>query len=79
MASAVAGPQAHVAFMLQKDLLLPWRTVAENVMFGVEIQRRAGCRTPPPRANSFWKISISRNFPDIIRINCPAACGSAWR
>jgi NitT/TauT family transport system ATP-binding protein len=24
--------------MLQKDLLLPWRTVAENVTFGVEIQ-----------------------------------------
>jgi len=46
----VEGPNAHVAFMLQKDLLLPWRTVAENVMFGVEIQglplaerkRRAG-------------------------------------
>jgi NitT/TauT family transport system ATP-binding protein len=35
----VAGPNAQVAFMLQKDLLLPWRTVAENVMFGVEIQR----------------------------------------
>jgi NitT/TauT family transport system ATP-binding protein len=34
----VAGPSAQVAFMLQKDLLLPWRTVAENVMFGVEIQ-----------------------------------------
>jgi NitT/TauT family transport system ATP-binding protein len=34
----VQGPNAHVAFMLQKDLLLPWRTVAENVMFGVEIQ-----------------------------------------
>ena len=34
----VAGPQAHVAFMLQKDLLLPWRTVAENVALGVEIQ-----------------------------------------
>jgi NitT/TauT family transport system ATP-binding protein len=33
----VEGP-THVAFMLQKDLLLPWRTVAENVMFGVEIQ-----------------------------------------
>ncbi len=35
----VEGPNAHVAFMLQKDLLLPWRTIAENVMFGVEIQR----------------------------------------
>jgi NitT/TauT family transport system ATP-binding protein len=34
----VQGPNAQVAFMLQKDLLLPWRTVAENVMFGVEIQ-----------------------------------------
>ena len=36
----VVGPQAHVAFMLQKDLLLPWRTVAENVTFGAEIQRQ---------------------------------------
>jgi NitT/TauT family transport system ATP-binding protein len=34
----VQGPNAHVAFMLQKDLLLPWRTILENVMFGVEIQ-----------------------------------------
>src|SRR6516225_9599508 len=37
----VEGPNAHVAFMLQKDLLLPWRTVLENAMFGVEIQRLA--------------------------------------
>src|SRR5215510_8581670 len=36
----VEGPNAHVAFMLQKDLLLPWRSIAENVMFGLEIQ---GC------------------------------------
>ncbi len=34
----VQGPNAHVAFMLQKDLLLPWRTVLQNVMLGVEIQ-----------------------------------------
>jgi len=34
----VDGPNAHVAFMLQKDLLLPWRTVAENVTLGAEIQ-----------------------------------------
>ena len=34
----VVEPNAHVAFMLQKDLLLPWRRVLENVMFGVEIQ-----------------------------------------
>jgi NitT/TauT family transport system ATP-binding protein len=34
----VEGPNAHVAFMLQKDLLLPWRTIVENVELGQEIQ-----------------------------------------
>ena len=28
----------HVAFMLQKDLLLPWRSIRQNVEFGLEIQ-----------------------------------------
>lgn len=28
----------HVAFMLQKDLLLPWRTIRDNVEFGLEIR-----------------------------------------
>src|SRR6516162_9739996 len=35
----ITGPSAHVAIMLQKDLLLPWRTVRANVAFGLEIQR----------------------------------------
>jgi NitT/TauT family transport system ATP-binding protein len=35
----VAGPNSHVAFMLQRDLLLPWRTILDNVTFGQEIQR----------------------------------------
>src|ERR1700757_30590 len=75
----VAGPNAQVAFMLQKDLLLPWRTIVENVMFGVEIQgvplagRRGGGR------KSFWEASTSPIFPAIIRIICRAACASAWR
>src|SRR5437899_1657031 len=34
----VTKPNPHVAFMLQKDLLLPWRTIQENVEFGLEIQ-----------------------------------------
>jgi NitT/TauT family transport system ATP-binding protein len=37
----VTGPNAHVAFMLQKDLLLPWRRIIDNVMFGLEIQGHA--------------------------------------
>lgn len=34
----VVGPNRHVAFMLQKDLLMPWRTIAENVEFGLELR-----------------------------------------
>ncbi len=32
----VEGPSAHVGFMLQKDLLLPWRSIRKNVEFGLE-------------------------------------------
>ncbi len=32
----VTGPNAHVGFMLQKDLLLPWRSIIRNVEFGLE-------------------------------------------
>ena len=32
----VAGPSPQVGFMLQKDLLLPWRTIRQNVEFGLE-------------------------------------------
>ncbi|APT58869.1 ABC transporter ATP-binding protein [Roseomonas gilardii] len=32
----VTGPNEHVGFMLQKDLLLPWRSILRNVEFGLE-------------------------------------------
>jgi NitT/TauT family transport system ATP-binding protein len=62
----VAGPNSHVAFMLQKDLLLPWRTVAENVMLGVEIQ---GVPAPVRRERAqsllegFHLAEFARHYP----------------
>jgi NitT/TauT family transport system ATP-binding protein len=35
---AVTGPNKEVAFMLQKDLLMPWRTIYQNIEFGLEIR-----------------------------------------
>ena len=32
----VISPNSHVGFMLQKDLLLPWRSIVGNVEFGLE-------------------------------------------
>jgi NitT/TauT family transport system ATP-binding protein len=63
----VAGPNAHVAFMLQKDLLLPWRTVAQNVMFGVEIQGvPAAERSKRAQAllANFNLAEFSNHYPD---------------
>jgi NitT/TauT family transport system ATP-binding protein len=34
----VDAPNPHVAFMLQKDLLLPWRNIRQNVEMGLEIR-----------------------------------------
>jgi len=62
----VEGPNAHVAFMLQKDLLLPWRTVAENVMFGVEIQGVAAAerkRRAQALLETLKLAEFSRHYP----------------
>lgn len=37
----VTRPNPHVAFMLQKDLMLPWRTIRQNVEFGLEVRGAA--------------------------------------
>lgn len=34
----VEGATGHVGYMLQKDLLLPWRSVLENVVLGLEVR-----------------------------------------
>jgi NitT/TauT family transport system ATP-binding protein len=35
---AITGQPQNVGYMLQKDLLLPWRTAHRNVMLGLEIR-----------------------------------------
>jgi ABC-type nitrate/sulfonate/bicarbonate transport system ATPase subunit len=35
--SPIVGQQGHVGYLLQKDLLLPWRSVLGNVVIGMEI------------------------------------------
>jgi len=36
----VDSAAGHVGYMLQKDLLLPWRSVTDNVMLGLEVRGR---------------------------------------
>lgn len=43
----VTGPVPKVAFMLQKDLLMPWRSIRRNVELGLEIQGMPAARRQP--------------------------------
>ena len=45
----VVGPCPQIGYMLQQDNLLEWRTVRQNVLFGLEIRRRL---TPETRAHA---------------------------
>lgn len=35
----ITSTRGHIAYMPQRDLLFPWRTVMENLLLGVEIQK----------------------------------------
>ena len=45
----VTGPSPRIGYMLQQDNLLEWRTVRQNVLFGLEIRRSL---TPAARARA---------------------------
>ncbi len=36
------GSAGRIAYMLQKDLLMPWRTVLQNAVLGIELYRKVG-------------------------------------
>jgi ABC-type nitrate/sulfonate/bicarbonate transport system ATPase subunit len=35
---SIVGKNGYVGYMLQKDLLLPWRTILQNVILGMEVR-----------------------------------------
>ena len=62
----VAGPGTDRAFVFQQDALFPWRTVMDNVIFGLEVQRK-GKREATERAREFIQLvglsGFEHHFP----------------
>lgn len=52
----VSGARGHVGYMLQKDLLLPWRSVLDNVTLGLEVK---GMDMAQARSTA---LSLIRNY-----------------
>jgi NitT/TauT family transport system ATP-binding protein len=62
------GPGVDRAVVFQHSSLLPWRTIAGNVRYGMEMQRRFDEATMRQRADHFVKMvglsGFERHFPN---------------
>ena len=63
----VAGPGVDRAVVFQHSSLLPWRTIAGNVRYGMELQRRFNKSTMAERTEYFIKLvglsGFERHYP----------------
>src|SRR5262245_45965242 len=63
----VAGPGIDRAVVFQHSSLLPWRTIAGNVRYGMELQRRFDAPTMSERTDRFIKlvglVGFERHYP----------------
>ena len=73
----VTGRSGHVGYMLQKDLLLPWRTVIDNIVLGAIMK---GGASHAQRAKALhWRAATGSAISSTtIPQRSPAACASAW-
>ncbi len=58
----ITGETGHVGYMLQKDLLVPWRTVIGNVVLGAALTRRV---TERDRAEA-WELATRYGLGDFV-------------
>lgn len=64
----------HIGYVLQKDLLFPWRTVLENVILGLEV-RGAGKKEARERARQLFAAYKLEGYED----NYPADLSGGMR
>lgn len=65
----VTGRAGLVAYMLQKDLLLPWRTVIENVVLGLElagVPKRQSWPKALPLLKRYGLAGFENSFPSSL-------------
>ena len=74
----IVGRPGSVAYMMQRDLLLPWRTVLENVTLAPEIAGKSMAQVRA-EARSLLRVLGLRGSKMPIRRHYRAACGSVRR
>jgi NitT/TauT family transport system ATP-binding protein len=84
--SRVQGPGIDRAVVFQNSSLLPWRTIAGNVRYGMELQKRFDARTMRERTEHFIKLvglaGFEKHYPSELsggmqqRVNLARALAS---
>ncbi len=62
----ITGEKGHISYMLQKDLLLPWRTVLDNCILGPELQgipKKEAYRLALPLLKEFNLSDFASSYP----------------
>ena len=72
--TAVTGTTGHVGYMLQKDLLVPWRTVEDNITMAARLTRRV---TPEDR-NEARRVAAQYGLGEFLR-HYPSALSGGMR
>jgi NitT/TauT family transport system ATP-binding protein len=60
----VSGLRGRVGYMMQKDLLLPWRTVLDNVVLGLEV-RGVDAREARDKARAYLDLYGLAGFENV--------------
>lgn len=65
----ITGTRGYVSYMLQKDLLLPWRTVLDNCILGQEIDRVPKSKARELAASILREFNLQeyeRSYPAVL-------------
>lgn len=63
----IVGKNGYVGYMLQKDLLLPWRTIMHNVILGLEIKgisKKEAISQVAPLLERYGLGGFENHYPD---------------
>lgn len=62
----IVGKAGYVGYMLQKDMLLPWRTILDNIVLGLEIRhvpRDIAVKKAMPLIETYGLKGFDGNYP----------------
>ena len=63
---SILGEKGFVGYMLQKDMLLPWRTIIDNIILGLEIKgvpKREARKQALPLMEKYGLLGFEKNYP----------------